>query len=950
MTDLISLYLDPCTIKANALESLQEKITGGDAIVEANNVPMWFLEHQSTLIGNSMLAMKQYIDVSSYKLRASSTEDLYRHMSNYDFIGVYATPTLTEIIIELDKSYLVYEAKSYSDIYRKIVIPVNTEFSFGDYTFGIYYPIDILINKKTEVVTVNWDLSEVNPLHTLEESALDVLEVTEDSIDLIQIRIPIYQFKRVVSEISVTADTGLITSVTYSDNFYALRVFHYKNETWVPLTVTMSETVYDVDDPTVRFIVESENQFVKLTIPPIYFTTNQISNKIKVEIYTTKGELEVDVSSIDADTVVKNFKVTATDTYSSLLNKISAIPIYFTKSKIIGGSNGISFTELKNRVINNSFHGNVITTPSDIESYFSNLGFSATRYACNVTNMIYLCHKQMFNSKGGVIAAGNIKTIITNEIVSLCDTIIENTDGSLTILPSTIYKYDNINDICIPLTTEEAEILTTSNKESKVQKYNSNIYTKSPFHIRLDRNNRYPMAYTYDLNQPTADYLHSTGENTEVDVILKIYDIAIVHDGVSGYDIKLLVAHTGSFTTDDVAIFFYTKNVGLAKVWAEATFVSEYEDKWVFNIHIDTNYTLFKDGTIFLNSLRTDAGQYGHEVNLDFKGNFTLLLKSDLLSGESLNPSIGYDVPDEFSSYTALLEQQANISLGSYLSGIYNNVDVIYKEAIYATYETDVYVTAETDIYERDNNGYLVYTVVNDLPVYNKIYSVGDQVLDQEGLPIVKHAAGDIIIVDNAPIVLNERDLDYYIDMIHIDGKLDIVTDASYINIMNYSREVLLSYMTTISEASDQLLEGTKLYFSPIRTIGSTNSSIGNSVSIKHSLELTLRLKLYVYDYVNKSEEIKSNIYSNIVNLIDEYTANSDDPIIAMDVIVSLIKTHLSEYIINVDVYGFFDDQTIQTLISTSTDVKPHLKQYLVIADDGTITVARGLTLDYVTI
>lgn len=941
MTNKMELYLNPCLIASTALDDLQAKLLGGDAIIDANNIPMFLIENSSSTIANAMLSVKDCID-SFHKARIDSTEDAYMHMSDYDYIGLFATPAPFRLTLELEKDYLIAHAKDYSDLYKQIIIPANSQFIFGEYTFGIYYPIIIKINKHSGSTIIEYDLSEHNPLYDLSQNSVDFIEVEEDNIKLIQMTIPVYQFNKTVYEESVTKSTGFIKTYAHDDYFYAVRAFHQIDGVWVALNISLSETIYNIDNPTVRFIVDSDTRTVKVIISPIYFTTDQITPRIKIELYTTKGELDVEINSVDASAITSIFSTKEADPYSTVLTKLDTLIIYPGQSIISGGSNGITFTELKKKIVDNAFNTGVIVSTTDIEKYFSNIGFTSSKYACNITDMIYLCHKQMTNSKDEVIAAGNIRTILDNTKIPEYGTMIENTDDSITILPSTIYKYDATANICVPLTDTERSALSIKSNEAKIIDYNSNTYTKSPFHVRLDRNTRYPMAYTYDLNQPTVKYLKTIGENNNADVILKVYDIGILHDGVSGYDIRFLVSHSGEFEYDDVMLFMYTESVGLTKVWATSTFVNEFEDKWIFQVHLDTNYNIYRDNSIFMTNIQNDVGQQGYQVNLESTVKFVILLKSSLMASESLNPNIGHSVPSQFDEYTAVIEQQASVTFGTYLSGIYNNVDVVYTEARYAEYDHIEYITAPTDISD--------VVMIGDTPTYVKKYSIGDRILDQSGNPIIAHNIGDVILTSGQPTVINERELDYYVDMIHIDAKLDLVTNSSYTNIMTYSRSKLLSYMNTISDANNNLLEGTKLFFIPIRTLGSTKSSIGNNNVIQHDLEFTIKFKLYVYDYVMKDDNIKNNIYTTIVGIIETYVKDTNDPIIASDVIVEKIRSVISEYIINVEICGFFGDRSIQTLISTTTDTKPHLKQYLVLDDDGTINIARGLTLEYATL
>lgn len=1025
---MMDMFLDPCTIKANALDDLAARITGGVPIVDANNVPMFLMEKFAATIADSMLACKQNIDVL-YKLRATTPEDLYKHMSSYDFIGVYSTPAAFTITMLMEKQYLVHNAKSLDDNYQQIIIPENTSFTLGSYQFGIYYPIIIKINKSTSAIIAYYDTSSPNPLQTIDENSFNMREVKISGLTFLQIDIPVYQFVKAITTEAVTPDAGFVKVYNYIDEFYALRVFNYNSTTakWDSLNVTLSETIYDIDTPTVQFVVDPNTSQLQISIPPIYFTNGLLKTKMKIEIYTTKGELNVEVSAINASELTVDFKITTADPYSSILDRMESLILAPTDKVIIGGTNGLDSTELRTKVINNSFYKQVLTSPSEIEAYFNDFGFTSSRLECNITDLIFLCHKQLTNSFGNVIAAGFVSTFINNDIVTASAlTIKENIDGSITIMPNAIFKYDSINDVCTPLTDVEYIALNAKNSFNKINDYNSNIYTKQPYHVRLERSNRYPISYTYDLNQPTATSLMSLGENLDADVQVTIDAVAITHDGLNGYDIRLMVNFIGTFTPDDVTVYFYTQDVKGIKVGAVATFDADYDGKHIYNVHVDTNYSLFKDNTIYLTNLVTDGNQQGCEIPLSFTGTFVTLIDSTVLGSNALNPNIGYQVPISLkTTYTALSEQSATLTLGVYMNCLYNNVDVSYKSAEYAKYEEDVYLRADRNIYGPDP----IYNPLTNLIEYVKLYSVGEYIKNDPeasevdnvvtsgiatsatGLSlkdlsktftsgqyvnyqihitggtgqgqwrpifsnttneiginrpwniipdetstydivdyIVRYYADNIVLVNGEPIVTNARDLDYHIHMLHIDAKLDLVTNINYTNIMTYSRQVLLSYMKVVVEAGKQVIENTKLFFRPIRTIGTTKSYIGNNILYTHNLELTMKFKLYVYDYVLKDVSIQNNIYNNILNIIDKYTSTSSDKIVGMDVIVSKIKESLNNYIINIDSLGFFDDASLQTLKTTSTDTKPHLRQYLVLDEDGTISVARGLTLEYATI
>lgn len=83
---------------------------------------------------------------------------------------------------------------------------------------------------------------------------------------------------------------------------------------------TLAKNAYDPFSLTARLAVEPEVNKFSVNIPQIYFTKDMLGTNLYLEVYTTKGDVNYDVSSLSKDQYKVNFNITkATSKYSQVL-------------------------------------------------------------------------------------------------------------------------------------------------------------------------------------------------------------------------------------------------------------------------------------------------------------------------------------------------------------------------------------------------------------------------------------------------------------------------------------------------------------------------------------------------------------------------------------------------------------------------------------------------------
>ena len=298
---------NPSAIYHLSLETLKKFTDGEVELLDASHPLPYTLEWSSVSTANT----NNYIDSKTrqlYVTLAQNEEDLNRHMSDKENYDRFAQPINTTINLIVDKLSIKKYAVSdnlESNI-KKIVIPQDTRFKINDLYFGIHYPIIIRVLDNGNI-TVMWDIQEQNPIAPLFSNEINYTwrrqpptVAGESIIDLLDISIPVYQFKKERHEVPANQNTGFIKTFEFGDQYYLTRVFTGdSNGGWTELHTTYSYQVYNNSDSKATALLQKYDSKVRVEIPQVYFSSGLIKNNIRIDIYTTKGRMSANFSEVE---------------------------------------------------------------------------------------------------------------------------------------------------------------------------------------------------------------------------------------------------------------------------------------------------------------------------------------------------------------------------------------------------------------------------------------------------------------------------------------------------------------------------------------------------------------------------------------------------------------------------------------------------------------------------
>jgi hypothetical protein len=937
---------NPLIIQQLIISDFEQRLNNNFTIADPNNTFALLLEYTSTLIANAVSQEENKLS-KIYPNRSISFDDLWPHMSDYDYVNFFSTPATTNIHLILSKDYLAENAVPFNQYYRKVVIPRNTIFTIGDLKFGLYYPIELRLNTETGRFIALFDTSVTNPLYKLSTNVLNIAERKFDNMNLLIIDVPLYQFECFNLSGEIIPNVGF--NQTYKINsgkFYAIRIFNENRtlNTTIELRQTLAEYVYDPYYVTAKIKINPDENSVNIIIPRIYLMDGRIAGKINIELYTTQGAINVDFTNIDMKTIKVDYQLKLTpNKYSDILIYNPTEIVELQEGVINGGSNGKTFEEARDLIINHGEHKDVLINQIDVQTYFAEQQFRIKKEKDNITDRIYYCYKNILDTQNSIIPTTSSNIKITNTSPTEIKSILKQIDDTLTIFPETLYRYNDMEQCCYPVTNTEIDELTLKTKSELVDIYNKNIYTRCPFHILFIPHNKYPEAVAFNLWDPTCESVWFTAAHNEVASQMVIKGGKPFHllGGTGGWEVQLILTKVGDLIDipeEDILILATTKTIDGNIITFPVEYLRNSEPDTIYKFNIKSTYQLTKDENIAVfydTSLLTTQ-----LIPLTSTFNIICMVKKQYY------PYIQnmYDITDTIintsitDQYLGLSKHEIILNLGHELSTVLHfNVDIRWSPKEYETYEMDIPLVYPNDVFDS-------YVENNTIHVH-KLYNKGDQIKDDQDQPIIQYHQGDIRLnASGEPMLKRDRSVEYLIDILHISNNIYISENQiqkDFCETLPNSLEKIFDFLRTTHSILGELMQ---LYFKPTKTFGYGQFHLGDGSVTMLPLNMKFKFDFYVPKFIMNSVALQQTILDTSIRLIESHIYNND---INLANIAYLLKEAMPDYLYHIDVLGIDNKLTLQTLIRINDDIQPSLNQELYLTKDGSFAIKKGLEVEF---
>lgn len=656
-----------------------------------------------------------YTNEYYYPQRSRTAEQLYTQLSEFDYVNLMAAPATLPFVMELSRDWIIANAVYFDTNYNKITIPASSRIVMGGNTYSMYYPIDILVNRNTQAVTAFYNSSPTNTLSSLASNMLiDVAEYKRDGINWFRIIFNMYQFTRTQTDYPVSAQEGFIRTIPYDDQFYAAKVYTLQSDgTWKELAYSLQQRYYDYQTPTALLSVLSDKSALKIEIPRIYFQNQQISQTVRVKLYTTKGAVNYTVSPGDVQGLTSHFDTGSTP-FAAPLEQAPIWNIVPTTTEVSGGRDAMDYAEMREAIVNQRLYSRVAITPPELIEAGRKAGFGIIRTIDDLTERMYYATNTLVDSNALMIPTFTGGILLRNAALEgNPSSIINHPDGYVAVLPTTLFRISNSNQTCEPLSDGEVAALAALSPQEFADELNTGRYMRQPFHIMLRTAAKSPSARVYSLLAPKMTSLVFGKENAHSGPQLSVAGARVEHlaDGTGGYRIRITATRSTNIEGVDANNFLLIltckSKVGTT-VYLPTTFVgNDDQGNDVWEVIITTTYRITNDEYMTV-MMRDDSGVLGRE-EIPLEQTFTVVSAFATI----YEPTIPVDgtlnvlLPSIYSQvYTVMSSSQMKIAFGSNLSQqVYCGVSTSWGNDVYDVADETIYHTTRDPIFQRNEQG-----------------------------------------------------------------------------------------------------------------------------------------------------------------------------------------------------------------------------------------------------
>lgn len=957
LTDIDFYKYNPAGIQRAIMSQIKKATNGEIEIVDPTN-PFVFCCEATAVCTAAAMIHSAALTRQQYPLSAQTQEDLYRHMSDKDYADRFARPAdaFIAILLPLDELLAKMVLDTTTGI-KKIVFARNTFITVGEVPFSIQYPIEIrqYIHGGLQVV---YDAAKVSPLQALETNVIEhtVINSNEEAgvRQYVQFEIPMKQFSIVSQQQPASLAIDWQMTLDISDQFYYARVY-VKNGAgqWTEITTTHSAQVYDPLVPTA--VLRVIDKQVVVSLPQIYTNSGLVSGPVRVDIYQTKGVLEMALQDYASGTFVATFQAldVVDETIFTAPARTLTQMIIFSPYPTNGGASALTFEALRERVIKNAIGPQDIPiTNVQIVSALDRQGYDVVKNIDNVTGRAFLATKNMPAPSDTKLVTAAAATIETVELLSreaiLIDTVYDN-GSSITIMPDTIYK--TVNGLTRMVPSQEVTYLLALPAEKRALAISQANYLFSPFTYVLDTAGDEFESRPYYLDDPEALTKNFIGQNDTTMMQVGI-DTYVIYRDSTGYKLRITTRSGNDFKElPDFQVHVqlaYVPTGERDRAYLLGTLIDlTTEGERIFEFDLSTRFNVDKSHNLIL----TKFSQYIDEERntavplvADFDVIFsTSVALSSLWQEGSIDAILGrFQLPNRIAGIT---HETLRIRFGYALRTLWAQARSVIESVEYEKWDADVPATYPSTIYERDGNG-IAFSIVSNAVVYNVLHAAGSPVLDADGEQVYKYRIGDVKLDSyGEPIPLNARDMARQVDVFLIEGAYWFATDtASQTYKKNLTLKLVDWMISDLAEITKVLLDQTRLYFYPKKTTGTVEVLINGSTVKSIEAGQVLVVNLYVSAAVYSNLELRERLTTTTVSTVD---ASLKSQLVSIDSISTALRASYGNEVKAVSVTGLGGAQNLTAFTVIDDSQRCSIRRRLRALPDDKLIVEEAVTVEF---
>lgn len=914
------LIVNPARAHQFSLGMLERATNGEKVVVDPTN-PFVFLLEAASANASACLNNTERLMRKMYPSLAGGYDDVYHHMSDTDYLHRFSTPsrTVMTLMLGLDEVRQKAVVENQAGV-RRLTVPRFTRFSVADTPFTLLYPIDIRIMKHGGF-RITYDDDQPVSVESLDTNLVEWRVINMSGTQWLSIDIPISQLDVSRVNAQVNRATGFTKTYNIPDKFHYCEAYNRVGNEWVKINVTHNDLVHNPNKPTV--VLNVMDSTVKVTIPQVYLNTRAINDMLRIDFYTTKGELSLDLAgygmaSFEAKwNPVANEKI---DKFSAPLDSFNSIGLY-SASSTTGGANGIGFQELRERVINRTtISEGLPITKLQLETKLRDLGFNLVSNVDDVTDRQFIATRTLPSPLDEQTVSGmgaTVQTLISSMTSLHVNQYVISNNHRTTIKPGILFKLVN-GILQVVGDTEHSALLNGPDKHVIAEQLNKNQYLFTPYYYVIDTTDSALDSRIYDLDSPTLDsrffFEHNLTIGAKFDI--KTYSIASAQDA-HGYYLEI-EAELGealkkfdarnldiqlSFKPSDSKERYHIKGTLVSPVDSDNFVIG---NRYIWRFHIQTKYDINANDKLLLMPFFVP-------VDLLHEFDITTVIKNFV--PESFLPSDLDDIVDNSyvtgGDYIALTQEKIKIKFGERLERLYNRTRTVVDPDAIVVRESDEYMRYSTDIYKYDSTGNIAFTYdakTNDV-IVTKLHKAGDIILNESNQPIYKWRKGDIVLdhTGEPSYIDGGLGLKREIDIFLLDARYQFANTNSTLRYKERIKQLVNDWVNTdMVKLNNQLLERSEMFFHPTITKGTIKVKADNNKLISVDTQQSFVITFFMNEDKYSDAVLREAIAKTAVKVLHEGLQAST---VSKDHLLGLLRNTAGSDIVSVDITGFLRNE-----------------------------------------
>lgn len=968
-TDLINklefVEYEPTRMQSIAIDLVESAATGNLKLTDPGTPLVSLIELAVTLAASS-IKNDELLDRKSYPYMAITEKDLYGHMSDIDFVDMFASPGEAWFNLYFSKSEIISRAvKIGSSNSRKLTLPKHTKVTANGIPFTFQYPINFLV-KQNDTLDVVYDTSDSSPLQPMSGNKVEWrvirINTSDENValsELVEVKVKLKQMRQTTYYETVSTASVLKKRVKLTDKYYSTRAYSRNTDgTWTEMETTHSQQSFDISKP--ALLLKVEGDMLTFELPYVFMMGNLLGRELRVDVYTTNADISMDLSGLISDQFAVEFvdrDNTDNNIYTAPFSTLNTFDIRST-DMLSGGSNEPTFIERRSKVLKNKLGPRVLPiTKEQLSNSLNLLGFDSIMNLDDLSKRTFVATRTYPTNPKSISATGIDAALMTlrsslHDIAAL-PTVANNIDR-VTILPTTLYE--NVNGRLNIVSQDTLNYLKTVSQDTLVNRINESAYMWTPFHYVLDSTGNSFKVRPYLLDLPTMDVTSYIASSETSGLIVMASGTRKIERYNGGYRITIVSDSNKMFRDlrDDQIIAqlgFYPDRESKMAFRNGIVKGRTSEGEAVIEFDISTNWDILDNDSMAITNFQMANGTFNglySPLKTVFHLFWTVNDFNPLgLETSSVDEDMGAHLLPEGS--VGIYHEELNIRFGDELTGLWAGARSLIGDRKPMKYTEDIYLTYKDNDrarYKLDpNTGYPEITIVNGRHELTTLHDIGDPVIDPvTGKPIILHYKGDNVMVDGEVVFQSDRYTMWWFDMVLFDAKYLFANNATDILYREYISKLTVEWTNDLlGEIRKQTLEVTDIFFHPHSTMKHSRVLVDDATEVEMSSVQKLKVDVYVHRIIYNNYDLRSSIESNIKKLV--YEGITKEEVSSAHIVETILKD-LPE-LKGVTLRGIGGDRNYSTVTLLDESTRLSIAKELVVDDDGRMVVKDNLQINF---